>query len=41
MKPSTVFDTTKAELLKDGYEIPDDETNLWKYVLLNINKKKK
>ena len=41
IKPSTVFESTKSELIKEGHQIPDDETNLWKYVLLEKNKKKK
>ena len=40
IKPSTVFESVKAEFIKDGYDISDDETNLWKYVLLDRNKKK-
>lgn len=38
MKPSATFESLKAELIKEGYEIPNDETNLWKYVLLEKNK---
>lgn len=41
IKPSTVFEHIKADLIKDGIEIDDNETSLWKYVLLNRNNKKK
>ncbi|MBR5794761.1 MAG: helix-turn-helix transcriptional regulator [Erysipelotrichaceae bacterium] len=41
IKPSTVFDALKSDFIRDGYNIPDDETNLWKYVLLERNKPKK
>ena len=40
IKPSTVFEDIKSDLKKDGYKISDEETNLWKYVLLNKNNKK-
>ncbi len=40
IKPSSDFDCIKSDLIKSGFNIDDNETSLWKYVLLNRNKNK-